>query len=43
MTRPVTIKGISRSFKIDPEIGYSLGELGAFDPKTFEIVGKSKH
>ncbi len=43
MTRPVTIKGIKREFKIDPEIGYSLGELGAFDPKTFKVVGKSKH
>jgi DNA polymerase I-like protein with 3'-5' exonuclease and polymerase domains len=43
MTRPVTIKGIVREFKIDPEIGYSLGELGSFDPKTFKVVGKSKH
>jgi DNA polymerase I-like protein with 3'-5' exonuclease and polymerase domains len=43
MTRPVTIKGIERLFKIDPEIGYSLGELGAFDPETFEIIGDSKH
>lgn len=43
MTRPVVIKGITREFKIDPEIGYSLGELGAFDTETFEIIGQSKH
>lgn len=43
MTRPVVIKGITREFKVDPEIGYSLGELGAFNPDTFEIIGSSKH
>ncbi len=43
MTRPVKIKGINRHFKIDPEIGYSLGDLHSFDTETFEILGDSKH
>jgi DNA polymerase I-like protein with 3'-5' exonuclease and polymerase domains len=43
MTKPVEILGITRHFKVDPEIGYTLGSLGSFDPETFEVTGSSKH
>lgn len=43
MTRPVKFYGVPRPFRVDTEIGPSLGELGKFDRETFQITGKSKH
>jgi DNA polymerase I-like protein with 3'-5' exonuclease and polymerase domains len=47
MTKPVDFYGIPRKFRVDAEIGPSLGELYAFDPVTFKRLdgneGESKH